>query len=420
MMGRSRRGSFGGFHTVGAIAFIATTTACASDRERELSAPFPFDALSDRCEAALPDASASRPQLVNFPLAVVSRIGNEEQHSLGSIVGVRSLDSRRVAVLDGINSNVSVFDTSGRFASSFGRQGYGPGEFEELGSGHGSRKVYNQIAVAQVGWIAIKDLNLLHVFSQEGRFVGRIETQGARDGPHGVRHIAAVSDSSFLFARTGAMDYEAADSTSRVSLRIYELFVRATTLDTVYRGRIDNTLVRFRRPDPRPPRDPYASMYRRTWDAQSDGLLATVSLRQHGVCFFDGQRELVGAYRLRAPILRVDRGEKRRLLASLKESLGAAPPMGPATWDDLFTEWPRTLPFYTDVVLSPGGTAWVERPISASEKVVDLFHARRGYLGTMQVPEPRLPIAFHGKCALFEAMETHAEAFYGIRMSCPP
>jgi hypothetical protein len=404
------------------LVLVAVAGACTrAGGEGERIVPPPPESLSERCESALHATTAATIRPLAFPLIARWRIGDERQHPLGRVVGARSLDEGHIAVLDGLNSRVTIYDTLGSVVASFGRQGNGPGEFEELGFGHGSRAVYNQLAVTPAGWIAVNELNLLHIFRSDGTFVERMTTGGAHAGPHGVRHLAPVSDSSFLFARTGAMEV-GSDSTSRAALSLYEVVVRGTTLDTVYVGRLDNTLVRFRPPDPFPARDPYAGMYRRTWDALPDGILVAASLRQHGICFFDAERAVTGAYRVAAPVLPVDGAEKRRVIAALRSRHGDAPPLRGGGWDDFYSEWPSTLPYYTDLVMASDSVVWVERPVTATEWKADLYHVRRGYLGSTQVPSARLPVAFHGRCALFEVeydRSDEGDLFYGLKTWCP-
>ncbi len=211
-------------------------------------------------------------------MSEVLRYRSERRDPLGSVVGVRwDAATGRLLVLDAQSGVVTTFDRSGGVASSFGRVGHGPGEFEELAGQHGSRAGYNQLALAPAGYIAVNDLGLLHVFDRQGRFVDRIGTGGARAGPFGMRQVTAWSDSTFLYAETGAGLFGSGDQEVRASARLVEVKLDARRLDTTTVALIHNTLRRLPTGVGLPPPDPYGAAYARTWDAAANGVLAMVS-----------------------------------------------------------------------------------------------------------------------------------------------
>lgn len=66
------------------------------------------------------------------PTLEIGLIDGDEHYLFASIESVVRLPDGRVAVSDGGSSRVSFYDSDGRFAGSFGREGEGPGEFRSL------------------------------------------------------------------------------------------------------------------------------------------------------------------------------------------------------------------------------------------------------------------------------------------------
>jgi hypothetical protein len=379
--------------------------------------------LSLRCERALERADAAAVRPLSWAYAPVGVVG-DETHPLGRIVGAAwHPRQQRLYVLDAVNQKVMTYGARGEYLGSFGRRGKGPGEFDELGGAHGSRAVYNQLALLGDGHLVVNDFGLLHVFDTAGRFVGRMSTGGVQAGPHAIRHLGAISDSAVLFAETGAMRLQTSDREVRTGLQLVEASLRGEAIDTAEWGRMRNTLHRFPPFERMPPRDPYGSYFRRTWDAIPSGVLAIPSQTAHGLCFFDRESRLLRAFRVRAPLKRVDQAERSRIQEDLRSKFGAAVPMVGGSWDDHFKVWPETVPTYVDVALAPDSIAWVERPLPDESRMVDLYHVERGYLGSLKPLGERLPIAFASGCAFVVDLKIPAEVrgenyFYGLRRWC--
>ena len=408
-------------------AFIVTD--CSSEQREETHTreipPTAERDLSRTCDAALADVRAASMQTLPWEYSSSHLIGDEKSHPIGRVIGAAWDEAQhRLYVLDGLNGQVAVFDSTGAYLSSFGQPGKGPGEFEDLGAGHGSRPVYNQIAHLPTGYFVVNDLSLLHLFDASGEFIDRVTTRGAMEGPYGVRHIASVTDSTLLFAENGAMRLESSALDLRTSIRIRQAIVRNGHLDTLPFARISNNLDRLPIPpfDGLPPRDPYFSEYRRTWDAIPSGLLAIVSLYHHGVCFFDVQGELQRSYRIDAPIIEVDRAERARVLQQTRERVRELPPMMGDKWEDIYDVWPETAPFYVDIAMASDSVAWVERRLPGNQRMIDLFDFHRGYMGSIPPLGEYLPITFSPNCAFIVDEEvtggTDGKYFYGLKRWC--
>jgi hypothetical protein len=405
------------------LAGLALAAACGN--RRAAGADAGAEDLAARCERAVQAAPAATAHTAAWRFVPGRIVGDEERSPLGRIVGAAwHPRERRLYVLDAYNGGVSVFDSAGVRVASFGRIGGGPGEFEELGGSHGARPVYNQLAVLGDGNLAVMELGRLHVFTPDGRFVQRMRVTESDPGPFAVLHVAGFSARSVLFGQTGAMDLATDERGRRTALRLLRASVRGERLDTAAFGLIRNNLNRMPRFTGLPPSDPYLSYYRRTWDALPSGLLAVPSQSLPGVCFFDGDGMLTGAHRVDAPVIEVDHAERERVLNGFRAAAGRAPPMGAQSWEEQYPAWPRTVPPYGDVAVAPDSVAWLLRPLSGGSATVDLVHATRGYLGSLQPPGGRLPLAFgDGGCGyvIEERVAEHLDggpSYYGLRQWC--
>jgi hypothetical protein len=379
--------------------------------------------LAARCEAAVERAAPAPQRASPWSFASDLAIGDEEAAPLGKVMGAAWDARRRVLyVLDGNNSQVAMFDGRGRRLGAFGRPGQGPGEFEELGPGHGVRPVYNQIAIVG-GTVAVMELDLLHLFDAQGRFLARLRTGAGQAGPHGVRQLAAISDSAVLFPQTGAMLLDTDDREVRTGLRLVRASLRGTALDTAEFGRLRNNLYRMPPFKGVPQSDPFIDLYRRTWDAIPGGLVAVASQFQHGVCFVDRGGRVVAASRLDEPPIAVDAAERARVVEARTRVAGPVMPMTGQRWEDLYKAWPATLPPYSDLALAPDSVAWAERHRRDGSRIVDLFHARTGYLGSLEAPGGQLPLTFSPGCVFVVEEQTPEQVtgrnyFYGVRRWC--
>lgn len=405
------------------IAALVAAVACllsACSRDEQRLARGGGD-LAARCEQAVGQAREQPVRQASLRYAPVALIGDEESSPLGKVVGaVWHPRERRLYVLDAYNGGVAVFDSAGRRVGGFGRIGGGPGEFGELGGSHGARPVYNQLALLGDDRIAVMELGRLHVFTTEGRFVQRMRVTDSDPGPFAVLHLAAFADGSALFSETGAMRLATDDRDQRTALRLIRASVDGTEIDTAAFGGIRNYLHRMPRFAGMPPDDPYRVYDRRGWGALPSGLLAVHSQFLPGTCFFDAQGRLVSAHRVDAPLIKVDRAERERVLAGVRAIAGQAPPMGVRSWEQHYPAWPQTVPPYGDLALSPDSVAWLLRPVRGGGSTVDLVHARRGYLGSVDPPAGRLPLTFDSDCAyvLEERVPDAGPAFYGLQRWC--
>lgn len=347
---------------------------------------------------------------------------------LGSVDGAAWSDTdTSLYVLDGLSNRVRVYDREGRYQTSFAGEGEGPGELENTGEG----AYFDRIAAQREGLVAIRGHRRIHLFRRPGGFLQRVEPK-TMPALLPAFNVAAFTDSAFLYAETHAFDVGADYETrKRLDLRL----IRAGTSGSRHFAYVHNELARLPRFESASyPDSPWTTKYDRLWDARAPGFLAVVSLRRHGVCFFDAALELVDAYRIRAPVVEVSEEAKERVIESRDEEYGPEAPMIGEPWEEFYDYWPPDLPRYTDVVLRDDSVAWLRRPISEtrwyspSERdrrptyAVDLVHATRGYLGTFETR--RFPVAFVDGCPL--VVETRVgtngarmvSGFHGLAAYC--
>jgi len=89
------------------------------------------------CASTEPATDAAAPlelrlMRLSQPTLEIGLIDGDEQYLFASIESVVRLSDGRIAVSDGGSFMVSFYDSDGRFAGSFGREGEGPGEFRSL------------------------------------------------------------------------------------------------------------------------------------------------------------------------------------------------------------------------------------------------------------------------------------------------
>lgn len=391
--------------------------------------------LSARCDRALEDPAPAPVRTLDAGSSAwgpaEARFGTDGP-PLGSVNGAawRESDSA-LYVLDGLSQRVRVYGGDGSYRFSFGGEGEGPGEFDDV---HGGELNPDRIAVSDGGHVAVRGRRFVHLFRADGGFVTRVEQETNSQGPMAKLNIASFSDSSFVMGETHAWDFQTQRYEVRTRLSLRVVTPGTSHLETFALRR--NGLARLPRFEGNPPRSPYRDEFVRLWDAVGSGLLAVPSLESHGVCFFGNDLEIVGAHLVDAPVVPVDDGRKDRILDDMREEYGPRAPMIGTPWDEFYGYWPKTLPRYIDVVLRADSTAWLARPVEETRiagapdaeipYAVDVIHARRGYLGSYQATE--LPVAFKGNCALFvetrvpEKAGTGAiadSAFHGLVDRCP-
>lgn len=356
-------------------------------------------------------------------------LGDERMVALGSVTGVRwHPDSGRYYVLDGRTRQVQVFSSTGDLEFSFGREGQGPGEFEAFTSR--SRNRWNHLGLLGSKHILVHDRQgMLHVFTNDGAFIRRFSVSERALDWHEWRHLDPWTDGRVLldlsrlwYTNTEEPGMPTRSPIIRGPLPLAEVDASNSqaSIREIARTRNHTSLL--------PEgvlQGPFDTWYGRLWGSIETGLLAILPLSHFGVCFFDSELNLVASHAVDVDGLPVGVQERRSYAAWRTERLGPPPGMGgAASWEEFFPYFPNEYPRYTDMVLAPDSTAWVERFFDLETSLWDLFHIERGYLGTIAPFSDELPVTFQGQCALVvetadaNRLESAVELF-GVRLWCP-
>jgi len=397
-----------------ALGTVCAFLAACGDADPQGTGRSAVGDFTAACETKLEAVDAASPRELAWNYAPGMIYGSEQTHPLGRIIGAAFDESGgQLYVLDALNHRLVLFDSGGTVLGTIGRKGDGPGEFSALGSGHGVRSVYNQVALLPGSALVVADEIQLHVFEADGRFRTRLMTSARGAGPFATPHLGVLDDSSFLFAESGVMRVDSPDA--RVRDRLLRLVVSAERIDTVPFGAVHNPFALLPPFDGFPPRHPYLAEYRRLWDASS-GLLVVVPLRHFGICYFDPAGELLTAFRVDAPVQGVGRSERERVTGHMKEAMARMGLPAPTGARELYPLWPEHAPLYRDVVLAPDSTAWALRQLPGHGFVIDVFEFARGYIGSIEPFAMHLPLTFMSSDCVLVRHET--DATYGLQRWC--
>ncbi len=313
-------------------------------------------------------------------LALVAAIGPSSIHddtpeAFGAVTNVAFGPSGNVYVSDRINREVRVFEQDGSHVRTFGRQGQGPGEFEDLQSvaWTGSRLLALDFGNARIG-----------EFSGEGRWLGqRTEPRGLSGSGGGSLRLYPVSpDEAYVLTWSpshGAMMFAGHDDAGPTADTVPALeapegidaFVRCTGGDVIRYYSI-----------------PFAPEI--VQHPGSDGLLYSAVTNRYRISVMKGadtvrvvDRELAAE-----PVTDAEweTGNKDyRDFLSEHSSAGCRPrrPQKP--------EWK---PFIRDIFAAPGGRLWVEVLRNAGNRW-EVFGPDGALVGSLPATKRRVgPLAF--------------------------
>lgn len=268
------------------------------------------------------------------------------EYLFGRVRGVDAGPDGRIYVLDDQVGKVSVFDSDGRFAFSFGERGQGPGEFSVQTAG---------ILVEESGIVTVRDdlRRSDHLFDADGRFL--------RSRPHAERFRGewAVLPQGGYVTR----------SRSATSDSIVRLDGDARIIDTVVEFEYDisrtwgvqaGTLFEGKQEIPLLPPQP-------VWGMTADGrVISGMSNRYHiDVRQPDGSLTMIIEREHEARLIGAD--DHRRLVDHLKELMGLAglteAEIAGGFQRRAFT-LPDALPAFAGLVGGPDGTIWVQGVLS--------------------------------------------------------
>jgi len=299
------------------------------------------------------------------PTFAVGETEGDPRYLLSRVVGATQLPEGDVLVANGGSNELRVYDAQGRFVRSQGREGQGPGEFEylrALGHCRGS------------GFVAF-DLNWqMNAYDSVGNFIDRTVLRA----PDGITpyNLACNRRGQLLVLGWG----RAATEGPRIGF--YEardhlvLGLADGTVETDFGERLVSERIgslHGSRPHP---------AGRATHFALTDTLAYVGSGERFEVQVYglDGTLHRV----LRGPAIALDVTDSVKdaylesVLANLPTERKPAVRAEVAEWD-----WPDALPAFTELIVDPVGTAWVQAYRSSPEEpeTWSLFDLHAGYRG---------------------------------------
>ena len=136
-------------------------------------------------------------RLTTEPVVNIGVVVGEPEYQLHNVVGATRLDDGRIVVANGGTGEIRFYDPSGRFVSSVGRPGEGPGEFGSLG-------MLFRLGDSLVAYDY--QLRRTSVFDDKGTFA-RSFTLEAPPGHSGLSPRGALADRTLLVSTNRVFVY---------------------------------------------------------------------------------------------------------------------------------------------------------------------------------------------------------------------
>jgi hypothetical protein len=145
---------------------------------------------------------------------------------IGSVQNIDSADDGRVYILDSKNYKIYIFSPEGKFISSFGRKGEGPGEIKNFNSGE-------QLFVADQHIIVV-DRSRISYFSLDGAFEKSIvysPQMKPREFVSAEALVSAPVSPESLGGKAAKIKWYNVNDKSEKTIAEYELFKKAAATD---------------------------------------------------------------------------------------------------------------------------------------------------------------------------------------------
>lgn len=323
-------------------------------------------------------------------------------HQFSAINGIRELPDGRVLVSDGIDEVVLRADLRTGRADTIGRVGQGPGEY---------KKPDALFALANNGTLLVDLGNgRLDMLDGTGRFIESVPiAQGSM--PSMVLILPRATDAQgrvYFQPAIGGPRGELPDSASIVRWdRARSRFdtvgrVKLPAMHTETSGGASNQSVR-QGPRPFAPQD--------AWNAGPDGRIAIVRAGEYRVDWVDADGRMVRGRPVPATPVPIREADKREWAAEQANGLRVSVAnrngqvsmsfyRGQRAGDEeeaaiRQADWPATKPVFSNVWVTPSGTAWVERSVPAGQpRRVDVFEATGALKERIVLPAGRRIVGF--------------------------
>ena len=366
-----------------AVVALLFTTACVATKSDAGSRTMRDSAGVQIIENALPASAVAPFTLDASPVVDLGATANAHEEFSGVVLPVRLADGRLV-VANGGSHELRVYDSTGRWQQSIGRDGEGPGEFRSLG--------WLDLGVGDT--IRTYDWSLLRisVFAPNGSFQ-RSTYLGAPGEFVGIRPVGVMSDGRIVASTQNAVTINAKAGVHRDTVAV--LAYDAT-------GRLRDTLGHYLGSEAWVVRGPNsmsvsARPFGRDFFAAPQGSLLIVGTadspevqyvnadgRVSRIVRWSASKRPVTAADIEAFITTAGEGwepgsEERR--KRYVETLRTAP-------------YPDEMPAYAAILVSQDGSLWIRRFADASQpaqSTFDVVDSSGVWLGSVQMPSQFTP-----------------------------
>lgn len=357
--------------------------ACRGPAEHA-SGPVSASDWQTTCEAALDTATPA-------PINTVSTAEHRRELTpdlAGSITGMAyDSVSHHLLVIDHGASSVIELDQQGKTLRTFGRDGDGPGEFrfDQPGGYRG-----NRLVLLGDSAFAVLDARAVKLFTRNGRFIGSAVVDSNIGGSYEDASLAYAGAAGLITTRTGRWRYDGTgDSVRQARLDLVTVQFDGKHSTQRLLGSLQNSTAA-----PGQQSEgaiPYRGAYHRSW-GYGAGEIVAVSFRLFGICRFDLAGHLQRADALAAKRLEMDAAERQQVLDDEQGGGHTVMPFIHVTGEEYYRgHWPDAGPLYTDIVVSPDGTAWARRRMPHGKAVVDVYSPTAGYQGTFPAQDRQIP-----------------------------
>lgn len=315
-------------------------------------------------------------RLTDEPVIHIGVVEGDPEYQLHRVAGVVRLDDGRIAVANGGTSDIRFYDPSGRFVSSTGQAGDGPGEFRNLGT-------FFRLGDSLVAYD--HQLRRVSVFDDRGTFARSfpLEAQG-RSGlyPIGVLGDRTLLVSSYVVFMPG----EAKPGVSRDSVVYFRYDLDRAAVDSIGRFAVNEFLVQ-------------ANERGMSVQPLPFGMRASRSAHDRGFFYGTSERYEIGKYSADGALeMLIRRAVAPRRLTSAdidayrEELLAQAGEAGRQEVERHVAEtpFPETMPAFGELRVDVEGNLWVAEFLSPADRHPPrwtIFAPDGQMLGTVETPD---------------------------------
>ncbi len=330
------------------------------------------------------------------PMLQLGGLGGDSLHEFELVMGVSRLSDGRWAVGVQASNVIRFFDAQGRFVGSAGREGRGPGEFQQIMG----------VTALNGDTLFVIDLGEVEYFTGDGRFV-RQGASRARTSPFAWPELP-LPDGSYLGVQWGGGNRVARSGRVRIASAVVRVSGSGQVLDSV--GTIAGTEEMFEGGQPYGRRVVYSGAERLAGDGRRFFIHDAVrpQVTEHRLDGREARR-----IRLSVPVQRVTDAEQDAYKTYVRNSPGEdgrpMPPSMRARAEQALSRaaYAESFPAFGEMLVDRAGNLWVQRydyrsefmtpgPVRTQTIVVPttwyVIDPAGGWLTTVTLPERFTPV----------------------------